>query len=286
LEGDPSKHFTIVKNGFKLFISEDDFLAEIREQMKNAGQYKDHAYIFVHGYNVEFDQALFRTAQIAYDLGYNEPGGHVPFGTAFLYSWPSGGETLDYAYDQESARLTIKYLKAFVELVAKRSGAKQVHLIAHSMGNVPLLNALAEIAKKPQGLGAIISQIILAAPDMDVKEFEKLARKITPFTKSVTLYASSNDVAMKAARKVHRNKSRAGDVTNEGPLIVDNVYSIDISSLSTEVFSIKHSGYADTRELLNDLNRLFVKQEQPPHTRNINFLRQFRGTNEYWRYAD
>ncbi len=283
--GDPARHFTIVKNGFRIFSSAEDFIAEVRAHMKDAGDYKEHAFVFVHGFNVKFDAALYRTAQIAYDLGYDAQGRHIPFGTAFLYSWPSGGKTFDYAYDLESARLTIDHFKAFLELVATQSGAKQIHLIAHSMGNVPLMNALAEFAENPPKTDAKINQVVLAAPDMDVKEFEKLARSITPFAKSVTLYASSRDVAMKASRKVHRDKPRAGDVGDTGPIIVNKVYSIDISALSTAIFSIRHSEYAENRELLSDMNRLFVKQEQPPHIRDNNFQRRFRGTGEYWRYA-
>ncbi len=37
----------------------------------------------MHGYNTSFDNALYRTAQIAYDLDFD--------GATFLYSWPSGG---------------------------------------------------------------------------------------------------------------------------------------------------------------------------------------------------
>lgn len=285
-EGDPAKHFTILNEGFKLFSDPKDFIAEVREHTKDAGDYKDHAFVFVHGYNVPFDAALYRTAQIAYDLGHDVRGQHVPFGTAFLYSWPSGGETYDYAYDFESARFTVAHLKKFLGLVASRSGVKEIHLIAHSMGNVALLNALKEFSRDPISAGTKINQVVLAAPDMDIKEFEKLVRAITPIAKNVTLYASSKDVAMMASRKVHRDQPRAGDVTDKGPVIVDKVYSIDISALSTDFFSIRHSDYADKRELLRDMNRMFVREEQPPHKRNLNFRRLVRDGAAFWRYAE
>jgi esterase/lipase superfamily enzyme len=284
-EGDPAKHFTILSNGFKLFSNPEDFIAEVREHMKDAGAYKDHAFVFVHGYNVPFDAALYRTAQIAYDLGHEAGGHQVPFGTAFLYSWPSSGETYDYAYDLESARFTVTHLKDFIGLVTARSGAKEIHLIAHSMGNVALMNALHEFSRDPTNAGAKLNQVVLAAPDMDVREFERLARAITPIAKNVTLYASSKDVAMMASRKVHRDQARAGDVTEKGPVIVDKVYSIDISALSTDFFSIRHSDYADKRELLRDMNIMFVREEQPPHKRNLNFRRLARDGGEFWRYA-
>ena len=282
--GDPAKHFVILTDGFKLYASAADFLADVRLHVADAGEFKDHAFIFVHGFNVTFDAALYRTAQIAYDLGYDDPvRGHVPFGTAFLYSWPSGGRTQDYLYDGDSARQAADHLKRFVELVTAQSGAKQVHLVAHSMGNLALLNALKDF-KSPPG-GARINQVVLAAPDIDVKEFEALAQAIVPIARHVTLYASSRDVAMIAARRARRNEPRAGDIVDAGPVIVPKVYSIDISELSTEIMSIRHSEYADKKELIDDINRLLIKGEQPPNMRNTNFLRRLKDGAEYWQYA-
>ena len=41
-----------------------------------------------------------------------------------------------------------------------------------------------------------ISQVILAAPDVDADNFTNLAQAIKGFAKGVTLYASSNDRAL------------------------------------------------------------------------------------------
>src|SRR5262245_47688057 len=282
--GDLAKHFTIWQKGYVLYRNDHDFISAVHAHMREAGDFKDHAFVFVHGYNVPFDAALYRTAQIAYDLGYDDlQSDRVPFGTAFLYSWPSAGDMKGYMYDEDSARQAVDYLGAFIKLILAQSGAKQVHLIAHSMGNVVLLNELQGIAI-PEGVA--LNQVILAAPDVDVAEFEKLSRAVTRIANGVTLYASAKDLAMQAARDVRRGMPRAGDVTEAGPLVVDKVYSIDVSAVSTEVFSIKHSEYADKKELLDDINRLFQKGEEPPHSRNTNFLRQRRGSSEYWRYAD
>lgn len=284
--GDPAKHFVIMTTGFKLYTSDQDFLAAVKAHMADAGEYKDHAFIFVHGYNVTFDAALYRTAQIAYDLGYDDPvRGHIPFGTAFLYSWPSGGRTQDYLYDGDSARLAAAQVKRFVELVTAQSGAKQVHLIAHSMGNLALLNALKDVKSLPGG--ARVNQVVLAAPDIDVGEFEELAQAIVPLARNVTLYASSKDVAMIAARQARRNAPRAGDVASGGaPIVVPKVFSIDISALSTDWLSWRHAEYADKKELLDDINRMLIKAEQPPDKRNTNFQHRVKGKDEYWQYAN
>jgi hypothetical protein len=46
------------------------------------------AFVFVHGYNVSFEDAARRTAQIAFDLNF--------IGAPIFYSWPSNGKVADY----------------------------------------------------------------------------------------------------------------------------------------------------------------------------------------------
>src|SRR5262249_20347472 len=67
-EGTPAKHFTIPANGVRVFANADDFITAVREHMEDAGEFRDHAFIFVHGYWTTFEDALYRVAQIAYDL--------------------------------------------------------------------------------------------------------------------------------------------------------------------------------------------------------------------------
>ena len=278
-EGDPAKHFTILRDGFTVYSSADAFLDAVAGHMRDTGEFKDHAIVFVHGYNTTFDHALYRTAQISYDLG----EGSVPFGTAFLYSWPSGGGVRDYKYDSESARFTVDNLIAFLDLVVSKTNAKHVHLIAHSMGNDPLLNALDRLVI-PDAAKGRINQVVLAAPDVDSLEFERLASRILPKAKGVTLFASANDKAMQASRQVHRSQPRAGDVPSAGPVIVKDLDTIDVTSISTEVFSINHSAYADSKELINDVALLFRKGERPPHSRTPILVQLPRDKPAYWKY--
>ena len=278
-DGDPAKHFTILPDGFELYTSTTDFVSAVRKHMQEAGDYGDHAFVFVHGFNMSFDAALFRTAQIAYDLGYDANDGmHVPFGTAFLYSWPSGGDLTDYLYDADSARLAADHLHKFLDLIVSKSGVGHVHLIAHSMGNVALLNALQKFAETPR-TSPLVSQIILAAPDVDAAEFELIAKAIVPIAKGITLYASSNDLAMKAARDLRRGVPRAGDILLGNPIVVDKIYTIDISSLSTDFLSIKHGIYSESRELLEDMRSILTKGEHPPDKRSSSFLPREKGTH-------
>jgi esterase/lipase superfamily enzyme len=284
-QGDPARHFTIPKNGVTL-MTEDQFLAAVRVHRQNAGTFKDHAFVFVHGYNMEFDSALYRTAQIAFDLS-DVAGGEadrVPFGTAFLYTWPSGGGTFDYVYDHESARGAEGHFREFLDLVIAKSGAKQVHLIAHSLGNAVLLNVLQDY-KMPTLTGASINQVILAAPAIDAEEFGIVAGKIKGLaTGGITLYASSNDQALYAASGLNRGRPMAGDVPTGGPVIVAGIESIDVSAIPTDSFW-GHDRYADRRELLEDIWRLVSKGVRPPDSRSPRYKVEGTAGRVFWRYV-
>ena len=128
--------------------------------------------------------------------------------------------------------------------------------------------------------------MILAAPDIDAVEFKKMAEKITSVARGLTLYVSSTDLAMRASRELHRGIPRAGDVTSHGPVIVKGIDTIDISQLSTDVFSLGHATYADRRELLNDIGLLLRKGERPPNRRTPIYRQMRLQDLVYWRYPE
>jgi pimeloyl-ACP methyl ester carboxylesterase len=131
---DPKKHFTIQQI---TALTREEFIALTRERVGGSSAFKDQALIFVHGYNTDFDSALYRTAQMAYDLQFD--------GASFLYSWPSASGLTGYTYDRESATQAERFLRPFIDLVVKETGAQSVSVIAHSMGNLPLLQVLRDL---------------------------------------------------------------------------------------------------------------------------------------------
>jgi esterase/lipase superfamily enzyme len=275
---DQARHFTIPKDGVVTYRTEAMLFKDVTEHMGTLKTIRDQAYDFVHGYKTSFDAGLYRTAQLTYDLGTDGP-----FGTAFLFSWPSGGEALDYVYDLESARLAVPHLRAFLNQIFASGKFKNIHLIAHSMGNFPMLKVIEDFAPKDKPM---INQVILAAPDVDVTEFSDIAKKIVGKAQGITLYASSNDWAMKASRASRKDTPRAGDVSADGPVVVEGLDTLDSSALSTDMFALNHSDYAERKELLNDVYRLLTNGERPPHKRNINWKQGMKKNIVYWRYAD
>jgi esterase/lipase superfamily enzyme len=269
---DPDKHFTLQEI---TSLTEEQMLALVKEQLKTSSTFKDHALVFVHGFNTSFDNALYRTAQISYDLGFD--------GVPFVYSWPSGGNVASYTYDHGSVEQAEPMLAEFLDMVIQKSGAKSISLIAHSMGNELLLRVLERLKPKiPKGV--VISQVILAAPDVDRDKFNIIAREITNFARGVTLYAASNDRALEYSQRFWGGVPRAGDVPSDGPLIIPGVDTIDVTAVSTDALGLNHSGYAENPALLDDVKALVKLGIRPPDKRLKSILSVESPAGTYWRF--
>ncbi|MBI1384031.1 MAG: alpha/beta hydrolase [Rhizobiales bacterium] len=271
---DPAKHFTIADIAT---MSPDEFVAAVNAKLAGSRHYEGHAIVFVHGYNVAFDSALYRTAQIAYDLGFD--------GAPFLYSWPSNGSLGSYESDQNNSEQAERYLREFIDLVLQRTNARHVSFIAHSMGNKPLLKVLKEMQIAAEVRSDLkVNQIILAAPDIDRDVFADLVAEVAPLGQGVTLYASANDRAMVASRAYAGGIPRAGDISELGPVLEQGLDTIDVSAQSTAVLALNHSTYAEKSDLLADIGRLILEGVRPPRQRTPALEEKELDRRIYWRF--
>lgn len=269
---DPKKHFTMKE---VQVLPREQFLAFVRERLKTSTRFKDHAIIFVHGYNTAFDSAIYRTAQMSYDLKFD--------GAPFLYSWPSGGTFESYTYDRESAGQAQPYMRDFLDLVVKETGAKSVSVIAHSMGNQPVLQIIRDLKfSKPENV--VINQIILAAPDVDRDNFENIAEEIKGLAKGVTLYAASNDRALNVSRRFNGGVPRAGDVPATGPMILPGIDTIDVTGAGLDGLYLNHSSYAENNALLADIGLIIQTGERPPDKRFPLLQKMTTTLGTYWKF--
>ena len=197
--------------------------------------------MFIHGFNVAFDDAIYRTAQIAYDLGFDGP--------PITYSWPSEGGVRNYTHDKTTNELTIPNLRWFLEDVVKRLHAQVVHVIAHSMGTYALVRALEQMESGGQ-TAPHLNSVILAAPDIDARVFTQLSSSITRAADHVVLYASSRDKALLASKEVNGD-NRAGDV---GPVtVIDGIDTVDASNLTTDFIGHSYSRGSRVRDWRHSL---------------------------------
>lgn len=245
---DPTKH-TMLQSVTP--VDQVDFYARTRQSLSERGS--SDAFIFVHGYNVSFDGAAKRTAQLAYDMNFS--------GIPVLYSWPSQAATSGYVSDSAVVRLSGRRLTHFLEEFAAESGAKTIHVIGHSMGNRALVDALELLAlRMPQERQPVFDQVIFAAPDVDQGLFATVIPTIRPVANRLTLYASDQDWALRASQKLHGNAPRAGQA-GDASLSHPDIDTIDMSSLGIDMLA--HSYVANDKSAMLDIALLFWRNAHP-----------------------
>lgn len=237
---DPRKHMVILR---RRELARDDFFADIRDTLARGGS--EASFVFVHGYNVAFDDAARRTAQITYDLDFH--------GAPVFYSWPSQATLEGYTIDESNVEWSQANLKNFLLDYARSSGAKDIYLIAHSMGNRSLTRAVSALFAEHPEMRGRFKEIILTAPDIDADVFKRdIAPALIAGCDKITLYVSNGDKALLASKKIH-GYPRLGD-SADGIVVVRGIETIDASGLDTSF--LEHSYFAETSSVLTDIRRL------------------------------
>jgi esterase/lipase superfamily enzyme len=232
-------------------LAKSDFVRALQQQIKDSPS-RD-VFIFVHGYNNTFEDAARRAAQMAYDLDFD--------GTPIVYSWPSRGSTMAYFADEATVQVSGGKLAEFLDTVVTQSGAGRIHVIAHSMGNRAVIEALKTFlaGRAPENRQRVFGQIVFTAPDVDRDYFIDAIKSLKGSADRVTLYASGNDYALRSSQFFH-DAPRAGTA---GDFIIKlaGLDTIDMSSVPAD--ALGHSYFAANSGAIYDIFRLLWKGDPP-----------------------
>jgi esterase/lipase superfamily enzyme len=203
-------------------------------------------YIFIHGFNNSFNDAVFRLAQMWHFAG--RPG------VAIAYTWPAGHKgLLGYAYDRESGEFTIFHLKRFLQDVAAVPEVERIHLIAHSRGTDVAITALRELNIEYTAKGVSTQQalklenLVLAAPDLDSDVFEQrfAIEDLQMAAKRTTVYLSHSDLALSLSRWLFGSRGRVGtltpdDIKPDARLKLTQLNRLDMIECNVSGYSTSH----------------------------------------------
>lgn len=216
--------------------------------------------VFIHGYCATFRDAARRTAQMAYDMNYQGP--------AMFFSWPAGSEheafqeRANYLKDLRRAEESDEDLITVIESISRYSGAQRVHLVAHSMGNFVLTEALKTIddrRRETETPPKYFDQVVMAAPDLNAKEFiTPKSDRVRAYGRRFTVYASRHDKALKLSKTVNGFEPLGllNDYSRQGA--VAKLYElVDASTAKSSWFDSGHVYYGDMPEMLIDLAFVF-----------------------------
>ena len=252
-------------------LQKNAFWEEISELLNPLEEEEKQALIFIHGFNNSFEESAIRATQLSADLEH-------PGVTAF-FSWPSQGKALKYLTDEATIQYSEKYLTEFLTDFSAKSGANRIHIIAHSMGNRALLEAVNRIHKENPQIQ--FGQIILAAPDVDADVFEELAEAYTLLSEQTTLYISEKDKAVGASKWLHSH-NRVG--FSPPVSIVNYINTIKVES-RINLLDLGHGYFAEHKNLLKDIHQL-INFNLDANNRDYLAVQRISDEHKYWKLED
>lgn len=225
----PEKQFILA--GQKVFDRREDFRTRLHEELARQPRGHRELTLFIHGFNSTQTETVYRAAQLAHDI-------QMP-GVLMVYSWPSKGHALAYAYDGDS----VVFARDGLEEVLLRLGSAdidRVMIVAHSMGSFLLMEALRQIDLQDPGWAARnLDGVVLISPDLDLDIFRSQVTRLKEVPQPFVVMASEKDNVLNLSRRLRGKHSseRLGQISSAALIADLPVRVIDTSPFSDEAES-------------------------------------------------
>ncbi|MEM1376413.1 MAG: alpha/beta fold hydrolase [Pseudomonadota bacterium] len=220
----------------------DALKASVEARLANLPATEQEVSVFVHGYNTDFAEGIFLSAQMVHDFG--APGVPVHF------SWASAGIPQGYLYDLESANIARDDLAVTIRDLQSTS-ATDLILVAHSMGGMVLMEALRQIGLEGDtSTLSEISAVVLAAPDIDIDVFEEQLRALNPRPFPIMVFVSRGDPALQISSRLRGRQPRVGDGSSVNRLRALGVGVVDLTDVSSSRRE-EHNKFANSPFVIN-----------------------------------
>jgi esterase/lipase superfamily enzyme len=174
----------------------------------------DGVVIYVHGYNVSFEESCRDAAILQKQVGLD--------GRLLLFTWSAEGKVASYLRDVGNMEWSVPLLEALLVDLATRVEPISTSLIGHSLGARGVVETLETLRATP-GRTDRLGRVILIAPDLDRGTFVRDFGNRSGALPVLTLYVSGQDRALKASRNI-RDQPRLG----EGALDPSTLDGIDV----------------------------------------------------------
>ena len=248
LPPDPERDFATVSS------REIDGVPEARKWF--AGYHDDDGrlLVFVHGFNNRYENSVYRFAQIVHDSGTDA--------APLLFTWPSRGSVFAYGYDKESTNYSRTALEAILTAAGEEKSIREVTILAHSMGTWLTVESLRQMAIRNGRVAPKITDVILAAPDLDIDVFRQQLVDMGPDRPKFTIFVSRDDRALSVSRRISGNVARLGQVDIDDPVVrgqleAEGITVLDLSKLRVND-RLNHSKFAESPEMVQLLGKRLI----------------------------
>ena len=265
-------------------MNQSSFAGSLHAQMRRAALAKNQALIFVHGFNVDFEDSIRRLSQVAFDLEFD--------GALIAFSWPSLGNPgpASYWVDTKRADASVEHFVRFLDQISQDMPSVTFHVMAHSMGSRILTRALHQIALRPQGVKRPkLGEIILAHADVAPQWCEKLGRA-RPYVRGIVNYANRDDAALRVSSIMRAGQDRCG-LNPKSYKGIDTVDTTGMGGKRTSLFSVMfgaknhHGVFANDPLLFGEISRVITSGQRPVNKRTPEFAQRQDGEGGmFWAY--
>ncbi|WP_319530721.1 alpha/beta hydrolase [uncultured Cohaesibacter sp.] len=219
-KADPHKHFAVAATDPLSGLSM--LQARLNSDLAGLPPSQREVTLFVHGYNTDFSEALYRAAQIKHDFDMKAP--------MTLFSWPSAGKPGLYMYDRDSVKASRDDLVNVIRTLAA-SKADQITLVAHSLGTELLMESLRQTALINKGhLPAKLKSVILISPDIDMDVFNSQLATIQTLPQNFVILVSARDRALQISSLLAGDAGRVGNTLDETRIKREGIAVVDVTN--------------------------------------------------------
>lgn len=250
---DPSRDFLTASE--VIFPSPQSFRVALAQKVREQNQ--PIAVVYVHGFNVNMAEGVYRFIQMHHDL-------QVP-AIAVHYSWPSRGSALGYIHDRDSATFARRGLEELLDEVVG-AGIREIIIVSHSLGASLTMETLRQMARgrDSRGLNRVRS-VILIQPDIDIDVFRSQARDIGALPQPFVIFGSSADQILNLSARISGAPERLGNLSD-----ISRIADLDVTYVDTKKFSAGsgHMNLATSPALISlfggieDIDKAFESDEK------------------------
>jgi esterase/lipase superfamily enzyme len=254
-------------------IPRAEFLTQMQQAINTSNE--KSILLYIHGYMRSFEMAAREAARLAYEISYQ--------GIPALYSWPSRNSLMNYIADVAGVDWSVANLRQFLEDLTRETQGATIHVVAHSLGNRALLNALVELREdsKEHNLPWKLGEIVLVAPDFDRATFKRdIAPVLTDSGSRISLYVSAVDIPLLASKMLSAYP-RLGD-GRDGPTVIPGIETIDATDAIG--WASGHTYHRRNIQVLSDLHYLINDHLGADERPTLQAVESPEGT--YWKLLD
>ena len=246
--GDPNVDFVVRDE--KYLDGDKAFVQALNAQLALRPPGSRNVFLFIHGFNTMFAEAVYRLAQLAHDL--KAPG--VPV----LFTWASRGKADSLCLrpqqrDRRPRRPRAHAASAASQQRRKGQCARPFHGQLGHRRSVPADQDFG----RPQSRNKI-GNVFLAAPDIDIDVFKSQMRRFGKPRKPFYIILSTDDRALFLSRTIAGGVTRVGDNPDVAELASLGATVIDLTDLKA-TDATNHDKFAQLATVAPELRGVLAR---------------------------